>query len=165
MPIKAEDVDRIESFRAYIEDSTATDDRYGPVQRLDSPGDGVFASRWEVAPSCWFEVAVDANIPHIRVAFLTDDEGRSEAVQAAITDSEQGLDGYVAAALHDAGLSGTDPQLEAGRRGNFASTMATLPLDELRDLEDDPMRDKILRILEGFLIAFSPALLVDDLEE
>lgn len=165
MPVTAEDRERIESFRAYIEDSLATDDRYGPSVRHDEAERQRFATRWTVAPSCWFEVAISAKPPGVRASFLTDDAERNAAVESAIAESGQPTDEYTGNAFQDAGLDWPSPAIDHSPLDNLFAYSLAIPLEELRDLEDDEIRDRVLRVLEGYMIAFSPALAVEDMSE
>jgi len=166
MPLTDEDRERIEAFRSYIEDYLGTDDRYGPAERHDR--EPTFASRFEVAPRCWFEVAVlaesasQARQPRIRVAFLTSEQSAKEIIEETIAESGGGAEQYVAAAIAEAGFDFPDLTLDTTPQGGLVCYATELPLDELRDLDNDAPRNNTLRILEGFMLAFAPALAVEE---
>jgi hypothetical protein len=165
MPVTPEDRERIESFRAYVEDSLASDDRYGPAVRHDEPERYRFASRWTVAPSCWFEMSINASPPEIRVTFMTSEAARNESIEASIQESGQKTDDYVGNAFEDAGLDWPSPVVEHLPQDNLFAYSTTLRLEELRDLDDDEIRDRVLRMLEGYMIAFAAALAVEEIGE
>lgn len=163
MPLTDEQHAAIESFRQYIEDTVSTDDRYGPASRHDRPDGSILASRFEVAPKCWFEVAVRPLIPQVRVGFLTNDRWISEGAEEAIESSGDTMNEFVESGFDEAGLDWPEPPVEHFREaGEFFYFATPLVLDELADLGGDEVRDKVLRMLEGYLIAFGPALPVEE---
>ena len=163
MPLTEDDRETIEAFRTFVEDFLTTDDRYGPAERHDHDDESTLATRFEVAPACWFEVAIRPMIPQIRVGFLTDDRWKSEGMEQAIQDSGDSMGEFVGAGLAEAGLDWNEPPVEHYREGERFFYFATpLAIDELCDLDLTEPRNKTLRILEGYLIAFGPALSFDD---
>ncbi len=165
MPLTQQDRDRIESFRTFIADSVAADDRYGPASPNDREDASTLATRFNAGPSCWFEVAVRPFIPQVRVGFLTDDRWKSEELEQAIQDSGDTMQEFVGIAMEDAGLSWPEPPVEHYREGGQFFYFATpLAIEELRDLDSDEARNKTLRMLEGYLIAFGPAIAIEDEE-
>ena len=162
MPLSEQDRDRIEAFRTFIADSVATDDRYGPAARHDREDGSTLATRWHAGPSCWFEIAVRPLIPQVRVGFLTEDRWKSEELEQAIQDSGDTMSEFVGVAMEDAGLDWPEPPVEHYREGGQYFYFATpLTIEELRDLDSDEVRDKTLRMLEGYLIAFGPAIAIE----
>ena len=162
MPLITEDRERIEAFRSYIEDYVATDDRYGPAVRHDREAASWFATRFQAASPCWFEVGIDAALPRVRVAFLTSDAERRALMEEAISDSGGGPSQYLAGAIAEAGLDWPDASLDEMTLDGLLYYTTHLKLDELRDLDNESVRDNTLRILEGFLLAFAPALLIEE---
>lgn len=162
MPLSTEDRERIEAFRSYIEDYVAPDDRYGPAVRQDREARMWFASRFEMAPRCWFEVGVDAAAPRVRVAFLTSDAERKAMMEEAIAESGGGPSQYLAGAIADAGLDWPEASLEQSTDDGLFCYATHVKIDELRDLDNDNLRDNTLRILEGFVLAFAPALVIEE---
>ena len=68
--------------------------------------------------------------------------------------------------FEDAGLTWEEPTVEHYRDGGKFFYFATpLTLEDLEDLEQEEVRNKALRMLEGYLLAFGPALEVDDEDE
>ena len=163
MPLDELSRDKIEAFRNYIEDSVSNDDRYGPAERHDRDDSSTLATRFGVGPSCWLEVAVRPMIPQIRVGFLTDDRWKSEEVEQAVQDSGDTIQKFVEAGFQEAGLDWKSPVVEHCREGEEYFYFATaLDVDELADLDLQEVRDKTLRMLEGYLIAFGPAIAVEE---
>ncbi len=163
MPLSEHDSERADAFLTYIEDTNAADERYGVPQR-NQRDDGTTVATWfEAGPSCWFEVAVRPQIPQVRVAFLTDDRETSEELEQIIEDSDHTMEEFVGAGLKEAGLRWSDPPVEHycddGKYFYFANP---LDLEDPGDLDEDATRNKTLRMLEGFLIAFGPAILIDE---
>lgn len=165
MSLNEEQRATIEAFRSYIEDSVGTDDRYGTKVRHDRPDETILASRFEAAPKCWFEVAVRPTIPQVRVGFLTNDRWISEGAEEAIESSGDSMSEFVESGFDDAGLDWNNPPVEHFREaGEFFYFATPLDVDELNMLNTDEVRNKVLRMLEGYLIAFGPALVVEDEE-
>ncbi len=163
MPLTQEDKDRIESFRALIEDTVTTDDRYGPLSRHDRSDESTLASRFHSGPSCWFEVSVRPLIPQVRVAFLTEDRWKNEECETAIEESGDSMEEFVGMGMEEAGLDWPEPSVEHYREeGKYFFFATPLALEELRDLDQDEIRNKTLRMLEGYLISFGPAIAVED---
>ncbi len=172
MPLDDTSREKIEAFRDYIEDSVANDDRYGVAKRRDLEDESALVTRFEAGPSCWFEVVVRPLVPQVRVGFVTDDRLKSEEVEQAIQDSGDSMAEFVGIGLAEAGLNWDQPPVEHFREGGEYYCFATpLDLDELADLDLDEIRNKTLRMLDGYLIAFGPGIMVpdedsdDDLEE
>ncbi|MBI1827418.1 MAG: hypothetical protein HY287_08970 [Planctomycetes bacterium] len=163
MPLSEQDRSRIESFRNFIEESTARDDRYGTASRVDREDGSTLATRFQGSKSCWLEVAIRPLIPQIRVGFLTNDRWKSEECEQTIEDSGDTMNEFVGSAFEDAGLEWPEPPVEHYREGGEFFYFATpLKLDELADLGTQEVRDKAVLMLEGYLIAFGPAITVDD---
>lgn len=166
MPLDELSREKIEDFRTYIEDSVATDDRYGPAQRHDQEDESTLTTRFEAGPSCWFEVAVRPMIPQIWVGFLTSDGWINEEIEQAIEDSGGSMEKFVGLGFAEAGLDWADPPVEHYREGDEYSYFGTpLELDEVPDVDLTEVRNKTLRMLEGYLIAFGPAIVVEEEDE
>lgn len=165
MSLSQEDRDRIESFRVFVEDSVATDDRYGAKSRDDREDGSTLSTRFNAGTACWFEVSIRPLIPQVRVAFLTENRWTNEECEEAVEESGDSMEEFVGMGFSDAGLDWAEPPVEHYREGGKFFTFATpLALDELSDLDRDVTRDKTLRMLEGYLIAFGPAISVDEEE-
>lgn len=165
MPLSEQQRDTIIAFREFVEDSVSADARYGVASRHDREDGSFLAVRFAAAPKCWFEVAVRPFVPQVRVGFLTNDRWKSEEAEQAIEDSGDTMSEFVEAGFDEAGLDWPDPPVEHFREGGEYFYFATsLILDELGDLNLDGTRDKVLRMLEGYLIAFGPAVVVDEEE-
>jgi len=94
----------------------------------------------------------------VRVGFFTSDPAISSECEQVIAESGETAVRFVGQAFEEAGLDWSSPQVEHGKDG-AASYYATLltPEDSL-DLDSDEVRDKTIRMLEGYLIAFGPAI-------
>ncbi len=156
-------VERIESFRSYVEGAVEADDRYGKVSRHDRDDGSTLASRFEAGESCWFEVAVRPMIPQVRVGFVTSDRWKSEELEQAIQDSGDSMEEFVESGFTEAGLDWDEPPVEHHREaGEFFYFVTPLALEEVAELDDTPIRDKVVRMLEGYLIAFGPAIIAEE---
>lgn len=165
MPLNEQDRERIEAFRVFVEDSLATDDRYGAKSREDREDDSTLATRFAVGAACWFEFAVRPMIPQVRVAFLTENRWTNEECEEAVEESGDSMEEFVGMGFSDAGLDWAEPPVEHYREGGKHFYFATpLALEELSDLDRDEVRNKTLRMLEGYLIAFGPAITVEEEE-
>jgi hypothetical protein len=156
MPLPSQDKDRVESFRAYIEDTVATDDRYGEAVRADS--DAVLATRFFEGASCWFEVAVLPGDKKVRVGFFTNDPAINTECEQVIAESGETAVRFVGQAFEEAGLEWPNPEVEHGKDAAGWSYATPVKIDEFIDLDSDEIRDKTVRMLDGYLIAFGPAI-------
>ena len=156
MVLSSEDQDRIESFRIYVEDSIATDDRYGPAVREDT--DTVLATRFYEGTSCWFEIALLPAEKQVRVGFFTTDPAINTDCEQVIVESGETSVRFVGQAFEEAGLDLPSPAVEHGKERDASYYATPLKFDDMIDLDSDGLRDKALRMLEGYLIAFGPAL-------
>lgn len=155
---------QVDAFCSYIEDMVAIDDRYGPPNRAEGDGGSERTSRFEVGRACWLEVAVLPAVPGLRVGFLTRSEETTRELEQMIRDSGQTAEAFVNAAFREAGLDSPESVAQTADEGTIRYA-TLLQLDELADLERQEIRDKALRVLEGYLIAFGPTLVVEDEEE
>lgn len=158
MPLSDQDRERIESFRTYIQDTVATDDRYGPGERKDAADQSTLATRFMEGRSCWFEVALRPAARQVRVGFFTTDAATNEECELVISESGVSPERFVGEAFAEIGLDWPEPPVEHGRDGNASYFATALTLDELADLDSDEVRNKTLLMLEGYLLAFGPAL-------
>ncbi len=156
MVLSNEDRDRIESFRVYVEDTVATDDRYGPAVREDT--DTILATRFYEGSSCWFEVALLPAAKQVRIGFFTTDPAINTDCEQVIVESGETSVRFVGQAFEEAGLDWPSPPVEHGKEREASFYSTPLKFDDMIDLDSDELRDKALRMLEGYLIAFGPAL-------
>jgi hypothetical protein len=165
MPLDEESRELVESFRQYVEDSVANDDRYGPAGRYDAEDESTLATRFDGGASCWFEVAVQPAALRVRVGFFTSSRETAEELEQTIQDAEQTMGAFVGAGFVEAGLDWEKPNVEYYHEGDKCYCFVTsLTVDEPVDLERPEVRDKVLRMLEGYLIAFGPAIVLDEEE-
>ncbi len=156
MALSSEDRDRVESFRIYLEDTVATDDRYGPTVREDT--DTVLAMRFYEGTSCWFEIALLPAEKQVRVGFFTNDASINTDCEQVIAESGETAVRFVGQAFEEAGLDWPSPTVEHGKERDASYYATPVTFDDMIDLDSDELRDKALRMLEGYLIAFGPAL-------
>ncbi|RME41121.1 MAG: hypothetical protein D6788_01895 [Planctomycetota bacterium] len=150
---------RIEAFRAEVEASVARDGRYGAGRRFDREDASTLATRFAAGDHCWFEVAVRPFVPQVRVAILTDDRWKSEEMEQAIQDSGDTMSEFVGLGFEDAGLDWPEPPVEHYREGGTYFYFATpLDLEAISDLDRPDVRNRVLRMLEGYRLAFGPTL-------
>jgi hypothetical protein len=161
MALSVNDRETVQAFRAFVEDSLSADDRYGTASRIDRPDGSVTATRFNVGGPCWLELAVRPSVPEIRLAFVTDDAVTNDGILELVSDAGQSLSEFVQAGLQEAGLEEPTADVEHSQDGKNYRFSTGIKLDEVSDLEMDEVRDKTLQYLEGFMIAFGPALLVE----
>jgi len=165
MTLSAEDRTTVEAFLQYVEDASAGDDRYGMAARFERSDGSEFSTRFEVEPRCWLEAAVEPFVPRIRVGFVTDDPAIGEALLQAIKDSNEPVSKVLEGALAEAGVDWPDPPVEQVIEDEqhiyFVTPLKMESLDDL-DLDFLKMRDKTLRLLEAYLIAFGSAIPPED---
>ncbi len=162
MVVPSEDQNRIEAFRVYLEDTVATDDRYGAAVREDSAT--VLATRFYEGSACWFEVALFPSAKQLRVGFFTTDPAINTDCEQVIVESGETSVRFVGQAFEEAGLDWPSPPVEHGQEGNAHFYVTPVNFDEMIDLDSDELRDKAIRMLEGYLIAFGPALGAEEAE-
>lgn len=163
MALDEDSREAVEAFQAYIEDALAGDERYGDVERHDREDESTLATRFSAGASCWLEVAVRPLVPQVRVGFLTDDRWISEEIEQGIQDSGDSMEELVGLGFSEAGLDWPEPPVEHYREsGKYFYFATPLELDELPDLHWEEPRNKVIRMLEGYLIAFGPFVVVDE---
>ena len=163
MALSERDREGIEEFLNYMEGIMAGDDRYGSPARRDCDDESTLAVRFDAGGSCWFELAVRPFVPQVRVAFLTGDRRIAEEIDLVIQESGDSVEEFVGPAFADAGLDWSKPPVErydeAGELFYFATP---LKVEDLVDLDLSHIRGQVIRMLEGYLIAFGPAIEVED---
>lgn len=166
MPLSIDDREEIQSFLSYVEDALVDDDRYGTTHRHEGKGDTPCALRFAATDKCWFEVDVDPSNRKAYVGLCTNDSETFTEITQEITESELTPTSLLEHALQ--GMGHHSQQITVDRfsgSDNMAGYRSPIELDELRELGRDDIRNQTLRILEAYLIAFGPALLIEDEEE
>lgn len=159
MTLSADHRMTVDEFREYVEDAVAPDERYGPPIRWEAPDGSVLVSRFDAGGRCWFEVAVHAGVPSVQVGLLAADPEIAEDIKATIAEVEGGAADWLAENFAEAGLDWSDPPVETGLSADNAfRVFTTLTLEYLSELESGEVRDQVLRMLEGYFIAFGPVL-------
>ncbi|HNQ24189.1 MAG TPA: hypothetical protein PKK06_13965 [Phycisphaerae bacterium] len=154
MPLSDWDAATIEEFRTYIESMVSGDERYGPAQRADAADDSEFASRFALGSYGAVEMAIHPSGPQVRVGFLTTDKARDEEIEQGIQEAGETVSQFVGLGFHDAGLGWYDPPVERYRDDRGFHFTTAFQLDELDALATPEIRDWVLRMLEGYVIAF-----------
>lgn len=162
MALSPNDREVVEAFRGFVEDSVSADDRYGTPSRHDRPDGGTFASRFHAGGACWFELAIRPSRNEVRVGFVTDDPVTNDGMLELIADAGQTMSEFVGAGVCEAGVDWPDPPVNHSEDQGFFYFTTSLTFEDIRDLDSDDFRDKSLRMLEGYLISFGPALLAEN---
>ncbi len=165
MSISEDDRAIIEAFREHVEGAVSADDRYGESKRLDREDGSTLATRFEMGEDCWLEVVVRPLVPQVRVGFLTTDRWKSEEIEQAIQDSGDTMEEFVEMGFSEAGLDWDEPPVEHYRdAGEFFCFITPLEIEELFDLAEGEVQGKVVRMLEGYLVAFGPAMVSSEEE-
>jgi len=149
--------DQVAQFRDWIESRLAGDPRFAGVQRRDRPDGALLATRWTAAanPQLWFEAAVRPQIPQIRIGLLTDDRWKSEDLEEKIEESGDSMSEFVEMGFEEAGLTWLEPPVEHFREEQKYFYFATsLNLQRIEEMGEEAVRDKALRMLNGYWEAF-----------
>ena len=165
MALSEEDRKLIDTFRDYLEGEATADERYGEPTRHDREDESVLATRFAAGPSSWFEVAVHPVALQVRVGFATSDPATSDEVVQAIQESGETMEKFVEGGFRDAGLNWPNPPVEHSSTEDGCHYFVTsLAIVDVVDLEMREVRRKVPRMLEGYLIAFGPAVVAEDEE-
>ncbi len=160
------DQESVDLFREYIEDAVATDERYGPAVRHDTENESMLITRFEAGPGCWFIMAINPSVPKVRVGFLIDDPAVYDEIRQWLDEMDEPVEAVLAASFAEAGLDWTDPPVEGACEIGACSCFNTpLELEDALDFDGEQVRNKVLRMLEGYLIAFGPAVIVAEPED
>ncbi len=160
MALSVQDRDIVDHFREFIEDVVGGDERYGEPARVNAGG--VMGSRFVVTDECWLEAVVRTGIPEVRVGFVTADPAVRDGITEMLADAGQTMAIFVGAGFEEAGLDWPNPTVDSAAAAGEFSFTTPFPIEELSDLQSDDVRDKVLRMLEGYLIAFGATILPDD---
>lgn len=159
MPVDEYIRERVDAFRDYIEDLVAADDRYGPAHRCEADDDSIISIRFEAGPASYFEVAVCTVALQVRVGFASNDPETAGEIEQSIQESEESVEALVASGFRDAGLEWDGaPVQRHTEEGGLLCFSTPLDLDEVPDVDRPEVRDKTLRMLEGYFIAFGPGI-------
>ncbi len=171
MPFDQPDREIIDAFHTYIEDSLTSDDRYGPPHRQDGDDGATLATHFQAGPSCWLTVTVCPKTAQVQVGFLSRDDETREVIEQTIQEADVAVEDFVGHGFAEAGLDWKHPPVEHNSEANdeqcpsYCCFATPLDVDELADLDSEEIRNKTLRMLEGYLIAFGPAIFIDEGEE
>lgn len=162
MALSPEDRDVVESFREFVEDAVAGDERYGEPAQLVASAGSTIGTRFDMTEECWLEVSVRTPVPEVRVGFVTTDPAVRDGITEMLSDSGQSLASFVGAGFDEAGLDWPNPTVDSSSSANEFAFTTPVKLDELSELRADDIRDKVIRMLEGYLIAFGATIMPDD---
>jgi len=136
------------------------------VTRVDSEDGSVKALRFEAGLDCWLEVAVHISEPRVVVGFISDDESIGEEAERIIKDSGSTIQAHVGESFREARLAWPEPPVKVIHEPGVSYYFGTpLELDELPDLEWNDVRGKVVRMLEGYIIAFGPAIEITEADD
>lgn len=151
-----QELDLIEVFRCGVETLVGTRLGLPQLERHDRPDHWVMASRWPIDRHWWLELAVRPTVPQIRVAAVTDDTMCSRDAETMISESSLTLREFIGLGFHDAGLAWPEPPVEHYREDAERFCFATpLDLASLEDLRGEAMREKVLKMLDGYHRSFT----------
>lgn len=156
MAITEQQQSLVEDFRSWIESKVQADENFGDGERVDREDGSTLATRFKDDDHVWYEVAVRPLLPQVRVGILTDDRWRSEDFEQMIEDSGDTMQEFVELGFETADLEWVEPPVEHYREhGQYFYFATPLDLESLDQIEAEPIREKILKMLEGYRLAFS----------
>lgn len=155
MALDSKSAGAVADFRKQLESTLAKDERFTSFEQLDRPDGTTIATRFEVAPQVWLEVAVRPLIPQVRVGIVTDDRWKSEDLEQAIEDSGDEMDEFVEFGFDSVGLHWPNPPVEHYRdQGKYYYFATPLELKTLTDLPSAATVSRIRQMLDGYYEAF-----------
>ncbi len=156
MPLTDEQKAKIAAFREFVERMVGADERFGACERSDREDLSTLASRWKVEEGVWYELTVRPFLPQVRAGIMTDDRWKSEDFEQKIEDSGDTMQEFVEMGFEAAGLDWVEPPVEHYRdQGRYFYFATPLDLKSLDQLDDTATRDKVLKMIEGYRVAFS----------
>jgi len=149
----------VDAFRSDVERRFGSVEGLGPALREDRPDGSVLASRFPAADRVWLEVTVRPTARQVRVGLVTDDRWKNEDFEDRIEESGDTMSEFVELGFDEAGLEWKNPLVEHFRdQGKYFCFATSLDLAGLEELTQPAVREKIGRMVEGYRIAFGPAL-------
>ncbi|MBL8879330.1 MAG: hypothetical protein JNG88_09450 [Phycisphaerales bacterium] len=159
MSLDAAQLELVTNFRERMEGEFRADDRFASIARLDRPDGSTLASRFEVAPQIWLELAIRPFVPQVRVGIVTDDRWKSEDLEQAIEDSGDEMDEFVEFGLDSVGLRWPAPPVEHYRdQGKYYYFATPLEIASLSELASPELTAKVRKTLDGYYEAFRGAI-------
>ena len=142
-------------FRQWAESLLAEQPNAGKSVDSDREDGSTLTTRWPVADDLFLEITVRPLIPQVRIGIVTDDRWKSEEIEQAIQDSGDNMSEYLELAFSEAGLDWEEPPVEHYRHeGKWFSFITPLEIGSLGALDDDAMRDKVARMVRGYLASY-----------
>ena len=151
-----QEMELIEAFRAGVEALASTRLGLPLAERHDREDHWILTTRWSIERRWWLELTVRPTLPQIRVAAVTDDRDRSRDAERMIAESSLTPREFMGAAFREAGLHWPEPPVEHYREGADRFCFATpLDIESLSELAGEAIRDRVLRMLDGYCRCFS----------
>ena len=154
MPLSDWDGAAVDEFRTYIDSMVTGDERYGDASKHDAADESVLATRFELGPAGRLEYVLHTAEATVEVAFVTPDRTCRTEIEETLEEVGQTLSQFVAQGFADAGLRWPDPPVEFAHVGEEFRYATAIKLEELDELSKSQVRDRVLRMLEGNLVAF-----------
>lgn len=159
MPLTAADRDIVTQFRTAIERRMADDARLSAAERDDRADESTLASRFAIYERIWLELTIRPFIPQVRAGIVTDDRWKNEDFEDRIEESGDTMSEFVEYGFDESGLAWREPLVEHFRdQGKYFCFVTSLELKSLADLNSAETRDKVLKMLGGYHLAFRPAI-------
>jgi len=162
MPLTDWDAGVVDEFRTYIDSMVTGDERYGDARRHDAADESILVTRFELGSTGALEYVIHTAEAQVEVAFLTPDRACRTEIEETLEDFGQSLGEFVAQGFADAGLTWPDAPVEHVHVGEEFRYATPIRLEELDDLNKPQVRDRVLRMLEGYLIAFGTFAVPDE---
>jgi hypothetical protein len=156
MSLTKRELTLIELFRSGVETLAGTKLGLSDPERHDRDDHWIISIRWLIDQHWWLELIIRPTLPQVRVGVVTDDQDRCRDVEKMIVDSSLNLREFIGLGFKSAGLNWAEPLVERFREGADRFCFATpLDLSSLEDLTGELIRDKILKMLDGYHQCFT----------
>lgn len=143
-------------FRAGVETLAGTRLSLRELERRDRDDRWVLISRWPIDGRWWLELTIRPTLPQVRMGVMTDDPERCRDAEKMIADLSLTIREFVGLGFKEAGLDWPEPPVEHYREGTERFCFATaLDIESLEDLAGEAIRDKVLRVLDGYHRCFT----------
>jgi len=148
-------LDSVAAFRDWLTEQLAVNERMGPAQTDDRDDGSTLTTRWPIGENLFMQVTLRPLIPQVRVGIVTDDRWKSEEIEQGVQDSGDTMEEFLELGFSDAGLDWDEPPVEHYReQGKWYSFITPVELASLDELAAQKLRDKVLRMINGYLISY-----------
>lgn len=161
MPLTAEDLSTIQSFRSWLcAEVRRRPEWFGVLSEseprtADRDDHSTLATRFSAADDTHFEVAIRPGLPAVRVGVATDSRWRNEELEERIEETGDEMEEYIEQAFADVDLDWVEPPVEHYReQQKWFCFVTPLELVSVSELGKPATRDKILRMLAGYWAGF-----------